>query len=76
MKTTKWFPGNVKPVRDGLYQRRYGSKVVYWAMFREGKWRFACGMDYRARAEKERGLSPFQSEANIVWRGLTSKGGK
>ena len=40
MKLTPWFPGIVKPVRDGVYMRKL-SKVgpLYYSLFIDGKWR-------------------------------------
>lgn len=57
MKTTEWYPGKVKPVRVGLYQRKLkGGGVLYswWdgrVWMTENRWR----------------LSVYQS---IKWRGL------
>ena len=33
MKLTPWFSGDVKPVREGVYERQYnedGSQYCYW----------------------------------------------
>lgn len=72
MKTTRWFSGKVKPVRDGLYQRRFG-KNIYWAVFLKGKWRFAMGSSRKELAVKQRGVSPVQTSSDILWRGLAKE---
>lgn len=41
-KLTPWFPGSVKPVRRGLYERKnslYGTKMGYW---NGHEWRDSC----------------------------------
>lgn len=40
MKLTLWFPGHVKPVREGVYERRIGNNSVYslW----DGVWWRTC----------------------------------
>ena len=54
MKLTPWFPGNVKPVRPGVYQQMCGSNrnIGYqhwdgevwglWALTEEAALRYAC----------------------------------
>ena len=66
-KTTKWFPGTVKPVHVGLYQRRlvFGGMWSWW----NGKvW---CGWggteEIAARNGKEGYMSSVQ---DARWRGL------
>ena len=41
MKLTPWYPGTVKPVRDGIYQRksnRADPREIYYAKFSRGRW--------------------------------------
>lgn len=29
LKLTRWFPGNIKPIRIGIYQRSYPTGIYY-----------------------------------------------
>ena len=65
MKKTPWFPGDVKPVRDGVYDRRMSWGVCY-AKFSRGRWFSSGPSKYLARDE------PMQSgvQEEVPWRGL------
>ena len=67
MKLTPWFPGTVKPVRVGVYERQYSlmrSERLYchW----DGKYWYAWAMTPK-QAEKAYTLSALQ---NLPWRGV------
>lgn len=67
MKKTPWFPGTVKPVHVGVYQRDYASRVAYckWdGVF----WYWAAPR--RKEAQRECGKSISQT---LPWRGLAEK---
>jgi len=62
---TDWISGDLKPVRDGVYQRLYGEGWFVYCRFSNGAW-------YEARnsiehADLERSKSTF---TNDPWRGL------
>ena len=66
MKLTPWFPGTVKPVRVGVYERKY----------RNG-WRAYCSWTGKAwsspsSAPKEAAMIKFSRSANqnVSWRGV------
>jgi hypothetical protein len=63
-KTTKWYPGDVRPVRDGLYQRKMGDQI-FWSKFENGWWRSGGGR--KEFAVSSQYSSPYQ---NLAWRGL------
>lgn len=63
-KLTKWFDGSVKPVRDGVYQRKYNDWSVY-CKFKNGNWYCAKADAYFAQFTET--ISDFQ---NDPWRGL------
>lgn len=66
-KETPWFDGNVKPVRDGVYKRRYrGGGVVVFSKFNNGEWYvgFSNNPIYAFNSIRH---SPFQF---LPWRGL------
>ena len=71
-KTTPWFSGNVKPVRDGVYERDYGGKGepahIVFGRFSGGLW--MCGDKTAERAALEVCATSFQDEP---WRGLAEK---
>lgn len=71
MLKTDWFPGTVKPVREGVYEVVFedtGVAIRWYAQFRTGLWRkaspFLLGAAIRYAA------SPHQ---NLPWRGLTEE---
>ena len=58
MKLTPWYPGTVKPVRKGWYQRKYrhfGPSMCYW----DGK-KFSA-LEYR---------HDYSFTQNLPWRGV------
>lgn len=71
MKLTEWFPGDVKPVRVGVYERSWenGEKFDYPYYFWDGKqWR---GQGVSREDEMIRNtVSVFQ---NNPWRGLAKE---
>ena len=67
MKKTPWFPGDVKPVRPGVYERQY-EVGVYYSQFDGSTWR--CGWRDAHTAINETRVSPFQANP---WRGLAAK---
>lgn len=66
MKLTPWFSGDVKPVRDGVYQRQYSSGGLYFCMWSKGYWRFPADTPDDARIEIARSLEQKQPS----WRGI------
>lgn len=69
MKLTDWYPGGVKPVRPGVYERDYalpGEKrpLLAFCMF-DGFWR--TGLGDKERAASDIGLSDYQA---LPWRGV------
>lgn len=70
MKLTDWIPGDIKPVRVGVYQRRTTSDgYVAWSYWNGRYWG-----SYEITAEwaclERKYKSGFQ---NIPWRGLAEK---
>lgn len=76
MKTTQWFPGHVKPVRVGVYERLYDEgrelESVIFCRFDGVRW-FVCSRiaEYAATQTVESGF-----QGSMKWRGLTTKDGK
>ncbi len=68
MKTTPWYPGTVKPVRVGLYQRDYGREGNYFCRWDGKVW--YCGHYHTQIAAVDGDRSFFQ---DIPWRGLTKE---
>lgn len=68
---TAWFPSDVKPFREGVYQRKYPSGSFY-SYFGGGRW-IAGAMNTPAGAAEQyvggRGSSLMQA---LPWRGLDS----
>lgn len=65
MKLTDWFPGDIKPIRVGIYERRY-SESINFSKWNGEYWSFGY---YSVDLANERGhyLSQYQ---NLPWRGL------
>jgi hypothetical protein len=65
MKRTKWFPASIKPVRKGVYERKYywGVDYAYWN-----------GSDWCASGETPGAAYCWRhllSDFFLPWRGLT-----
>ena len=61
--TTPWYPGSVRPERQGIYQRAFPSGSV-----QQAHW---DGFEWRIRLRGEWCKSSLQE---LPWRGLTSEG--
>lgn len=68
MKLTPWYPGTVKPVRKGVYQRQYsfGNPYCYWT----GRRWCMCEPNPERAACSTEIISGFD---RLPWRGLTEK---
>lgn len=67
MKLTPWFEGTTKPVRPGMYQRRFVTTA--WARW-DGTYWYESYTD-KELAEKETRISAIQGAAQ--WRGLANE---
>ena len=65
MKKTTWFDGSVKPVRDGVYERKH-KRWIRYSKFYKGSWRYTNDTVEFAASEK----SPSMWQ-NLPWRGIT-----
>jgi hypothetical protein len=65
---TPWYPGDVEPVRTGVYQRSYPSGVARYSRWDGREWMFACDTPLDAAAVD---LSTGYPE--LPWRGLAVK---
>lgn len=67
LNLTAWFPGTTKPVREGVYERRYSSFYSpTYSRWKNGFWRNNC--DLVEEAEKATRFSSFQDD--MPWRGI------
>lgn len=66
-KLTPWFPGDVKPVRPGVYLRELGGEPYYsrWDGF---SWKFSQKTIRMAAREKQTSLNQ-----GTPWRGLAKE---
>lgn len=67
MRLTIWHKGTSKPVRDGVYQRKYTEPQ--YCKFQSGVW-YCYGRDIIEAAEMEAD-SIMQ---DVAWRGITKDG--
>ena len=71
MNLTDWFPGSVKPVHNGVYQREYifgKAKVPYYCYWDGKQWFLSGATADEAEACVQSGLvAPNQS---LRWRGV------
>lgn len=67
-KLTLWYPGEVKPVYVGLYERKYDDRSIHFCYW-TGEY-FSVLLEPNEQEDDEYifMLSPFQDEP---WRGLT-----
>jgi hypothetical protein len=74
MNLTEWYPGDVKPVRPGVYQRDWGGGIPVFSKWTGSHWKVCC--ETVNQAAKERRISSFQFID--PWRGLAQdpKGSK
>ncbi len=67
MKKTEWYPGDMKPVRDGVYERDLGPpNFPCFAKFSARRWYYSAG-SIKMAAESTL-VSDHQNESG--WRGL------
>lgn len=68
LKVTPWIPGDVKPERVGVYQRRAGDSLPTFSKWDGQQWlSWACSVDDAAECKE---VSEFQ---DALWRGLNAK---
>lgn len=68
VKPTPWFPGESKPVREGVYQRMYNKnpKDIRYCSWDGELWRVGY-TDIESSANFRRG---FAHEQKLPWRGI------
>lgn len=68
MKTTPWFPGDVKPVRSGVYERMhpYNRQLFSWFESKTGEW----GMAHYSKDEAGLFRGSQSALQGKPWRGL------
>jgi hypothetical protein len=71
---TEWFPDDVKPVHDGLYETRVDGSLFFesaWSVCKGGVWHWAsCEEEIpECIARAERGEVSYWQDRE--WRGLT-----
>ena len=74
-KKTPWFDGSVKPVRVGVYQRRYSNGLILYSLWDGARWMLNAETANEAAGTGARwkDASPHQF---IPWRGLASDPGE
>jgi hypothetical protein len=70
-KLTPWFPGHIKPLRVGVYERQ---RAAFWTIFSywDGK-RWGFNHDTAADALRDRKFHSYSQ--GMPWRGLASDPG-
>ena len=68
-KLTPWYPGEIKPIRIGVYERQYPARswtsYCYW----DGRI-FSQGWKAPEPAKEYRNLPSASSYQNLPWRGV------
>jgi hypothetical protein len=67
MKLTPWYRGDQKPVRVGVFKRRYPSGSEAYCWWDEEGFSNGCKTVYEAKESKDLGYSLLQS---LPWRGV------
>lgn len=73
MKLTNWIPGNVKPVRVGVYQRKYDQNSIAsstWYCYWNGAF---WGVNGETPEDAARAKHIASGAQNLLWRGLAEK---
>lgn len=70
-KLTSWYPGHVKPVRPGVYQRKYKKPGVRYCRFDGERW-----FIYEETVQLAADGDLVSIRQNIPWRGLAAANGK
>lgn len=68
---TDWFSGDIVPVHNGVYQRKYLTTMLpglLYAKFKDGYWYIPAHKREIARQSKT--ISCHQTKADIRWRGI------
>lgn len=70
MNLTPWFPGDVEPVREGVYQRMYDNDPndLRWC-FWDGDWHVGYGLIEHA-ATFRKGFAHHPAHRQLPWRGV------
>ena len=66
MKLTPWYPGKTKPVRKGVYQRRYGPGEIFFYYWNGEHW----GMYGRTVGSATRWSYAASGWQDLPWRGV------
>lgn len=69
MTRTDWYPANVKPAREGVYERMIGQGYIVYAMWTGGHWQ--VGHMHLDRASAQTARSVYK---RLPWRGVTGDG--
>jgi hypothetical protein len=72
MKTTPWFDGEIKPVRVGVYQRKWDDGSIGYAKWHGEHW----GPSYDVTnplAVQQADRSGFGFQTLMPWRGLAEE---
>lgn len=71
MKLTDWFPGAVKPVRNGVYQREYicGKAKITSYCYWYGHWWYAGGDSVEGAVNNFQPVLVAPSQS-LRWRGV------
>lgn len=68
---TPWYSGNIKPVRDGVYQRLYAADHVQYCLFKGEKWGLS-GSSVEDALEEINVLNSSWYQ-DLKWRGLSEQ---
>jgi len=71
-EVTEWYPADVKPVREGVYQTQYRDGLTAYRKFSGGKWHEGYHSPTAANATMVPISAWLRSEYVHAWRGLRS----
>lgn len=72
MKLTEWFPGDVMPVRKGVYIRKY-SEGDCWCRWVDGIWHVGFFLEKKGGFQLAKTTFHESSVQSLPWRGLAEK---
>lgn len=68
MKLTPWYPGNVKPVRVGVYERDYPGEGIYFCKWNGKRWHAG---NKKLKLAKKVPIPSFSQ--SLPWRGIAKE---
>lgn len=71
MKRTAWYPANVRPTRDGVYEVKFTEVEILFSKWIDGEWKSNNPCKEYAEMASSRSFFAY-NDTRMKWRGLAS----